>query len=105
MRIGSGLLQAVRQAKDQQVADETIYLLIEQASEEGAARALAQLGLSDANAGADISELRNLLDSWRDTKRTARQIVIRWIIRMCLSALLIGLAVKLKLIQLGQIFG
>ncbi|VAX04176.1 hypothetical protein MNBD_ALPHA03-449 [hydrothermal vent metagenome] len=105
MRIGSGLLQAVRQAKDQQVADETIYLLIEQASEEGAVRALAQLGLSDADAGADISELRNLLDSWRDTKRTARQSVIRWIIRMCLSALLIGLAVKLKLIQLGQIFG
>ncbi|PCJ33612.1 MAG: hypothetical protein COA93_07175 [Alphaproteobacteria bacterium] len=105
MRIGSGLLHAVRHAKDQQVSDENIYLLISQASEEGAARALAQLGLSDAHAGADISELRNLLDSWRDTKRTARQIMIRWIIRMCLSALLIGLAVKLKLIQLGQIFG
>ncbi len=105
MRIGSGLLHAVRQAKYHRVSDENIYLLIEQASEEGAARALAQLGLSDDNAGADISELRALLDSWRDTKKTARQAVVRWIMRLFLSALLLGLAVKFKLIQLGQTFG
>ncbi|MCF8473086.1 MAG: DUF6127 family protein [Emcibacter sp.] len=105
MRIGSGLLQAVRQAKDQKVSDENIYLLIAQASEEGAARALAQLGLSDENAGHDISELRDLLDSWRDTKKTARQAVIRWLMRLCFSALMLGLAVKFKLIQLGQTFG
>ena len=105
MRIGSGLFQAVRQARDSQVSDENIYLLITQASEEGAARALAQLGLSDAEAGSDISELRDLLDSWRDTKKTARQAVIRWIMRLILSALLLGLAVKFKLLQLGQTFG
>lgn len=105
MRIGSGLFQAVRQAKDQGISDENIYLLIGQASEEGAARALAQLGLSDENALSDISELRALLDSWRDTKRTARQAVVRWLMRMFFSALLFGLAVKFKLIQLGQTFG
>lgn len=110
MRIGSGLLHAVRQikqdpAKDNRVSDENIYLLIEQASEEGAVRALSQLGLSDENAGADISELRALLDSWRDTKKTARQSVVRWIMRMFFSALLLGLAVKFKLVQLGQTFG
>ncbi len=110
MRIGSGLFQAVRQikhdqAKDKHISDENIYLLIAQASEEGATRALAQLGLSDEGAGTDISELRALLDSWRDTKRTARQTVIRWIMRLFFSALLLGLAVKFKLVQLGQIFG
>lgn len=105
MRIGSGLFQAVSQAKDSRVSDENIYLLIVQASEEGAKRALAQLGLSDENAGADITELRALLDSWRDTKKTARQAVVRWIMRMVFSALLLGLAVKFKLIQLGQTFG
>ncbi len=105
MRIGSGLFQAARDAERQGVSTETIYQLVEQASEEGAARALAQLGLQDADAGSDISELRALLDSWRDTKRTARQAVIRWLMRMCLSALILGLAVKFKLIQLGQLFG
>lgn len=105
MRIGSGLRHAVRQAKDARVSDENIYLLIEQASEEGAVRALAQLGLSDENAGADILELRALLDSWRDSKRTARQAVVRWIMRIFLSALILGLAVKFRLIQLGQTFG
>lgn len=105
MRIGSGLFQAVRQARKHPVSDENIYLLIAQASEEGAARALAQLGLSDAHAGTDISELRALLDSWRDTKKTARQAVIRWFMRLIFSALLLGLAVKFKLIQLGQTFG
>ncbi len=105
MRIGSGLLHAVRQAKNAKLSDENIYLLIEQASEEGAVRALSQLGLSDEDAGADISELRALLDSWRDTKKTARQAVIRWIMRMFFSALLLGLAIKFKLVQLGQIFG
>ncbi len=105
MRIGSGLLRAVQQVQDHRMSDKTLYHLIEQASEEGAARALAQLGLSDENALADISELRGLLDSWRDTKKTARQAVIRWIMRVFLSALLLGLAVKFKLIQLGQTFG
>ncbi len=105
MRIGSGLFHAVRQAKDAQVSDENIYLLIAQASEEGAVRALAQLGLSDEDAGTDISELRALLDSWRDSKKTARQAVVRWIMRMFFSALLLGLAVKFKLLQLGQTFG
>lgn len=105
MRIGSGLFHAVRQAKDSRVSDENIYLLIAQASEEGAVRALAQLGLSDEDAGADISELRALLDSWRDTKKTARHAMIRWIMRLFFSALLLGLAVKFKLLQLGQTFG
>jgi len=105
MRIGSGLFQTARQAEQQGTSPEIIYQLVEQASEEGAARVLAQLGLSDENAGSDISELRALLDSWRDTKRTARQAVIRWVMRLCLSVLMLGLAVKFKLIQLGQIFG
>lgn len=105
MRIGSGLLHAVEEAKRHRLPDKAMYHLIEQASEEGAARALARLGLSDENAGADILELRGLLDGWRDTKKTARQAVIRWLMRAFLSALLLGLAVKLKLVQLGQIFG
>ena len=86
MRIGSGLFHAAQKAEREGLSSETIAILVEQA-------------------GSDISELRALLDSWRDTKRTARHALIRWIIRLLLSALMLGLAVKFKLIQLGQLFG
>lgn len=105
MRIGSGLFHAAQKAEREGLSSETISILVERASEEGVSRALAQLGLSDEQAGSDITELRALLDSWRDTKRTARHALIRWIIRLLLSALMLGLAVKFKLLQLGQLFG
>ena len=74
--------------------------LLEQASETGARRALARLGLDDTSAAKDMSELRELLSAWRDAKRSARKAAIGWIVRMVLALLLIGLAVKLGLLGL-----
>lgn len=71
--------------------------LLEKASEQGAARALAHLGLADASAAKDMADLRELLSAWRDAKRSARKAVVEWLVRGCLAALLIGLAVKLGL--------
>ena len=105
MRIGSGLFHAARQGERHGLSSGVIYHLGGQSSEEGARLAVTQVGLSDEKAGADISELRTLLDSWRDSKKPARQAVIRWVMRLFLSALLLGLAVKFKLVQLGQTFG
>jgi len=80
---------------------ETLTAIIDEASELGASRALARCGLQDEHAGADIAELRTLLDAWRDTKLTARRTAVRWLIRGVLTALAVGLAFKLKLIGLG----
>ena len=74
--------------------------LLEQASETGARRALARLGLDDASAAKDMSELRELLFAWRDAKRSARKAAIGWVVRMVLALLLIGLTVKLGLLGL-----
>lgn len=71
--------------------------LLEQASEAGAQRALAHLGLADASAAKDMADLRELLSAWRDAKRSARKAVIEWIIRGALALLVIGIAVKLGL--------
>jgi hypothetical protein len=71
--------------------------LLEQASEQGAARALAHLGLADENASKDMADLRELLSAWRDAKRSARKAVIEWLVRGCLAVLVIGIAVKLGL--------
>jgi hypothetical protein len=74
--------------------------LLEQASETGARRALARLGLDDASAAKDMNELRELLSAWRDAKRSARKAAIGWVVRMVLALLLIGLAFKLGLLGL-----
>ena len=77
--------------------DNELQGLLEQASETGARRALARLGLDDASAAKDMGELRELLSAWRDAKRSARKAAIGWIVRMVLALLLIGLAVRLGL--------
>ena len=79
------------------MVEENLKRLLEQASETGAQRALARLGLSDEGASKDMAELRELLSAWRDAKRSARKAVIGWVVRMGLALLLIGLAVKLGL--------
>ena len=71
--------------------------LIEEASDLGAARALARLGLADEKAAKDMAELRELLSAWRDAKVTVRKAVLGWVVRGCLALLLLGLAVKLGL--------
>lgn len=78
------------------VETETL-LLLEKASEQGAVRALAHLGLADESAAKDMADLRELLSAWRDAKRSARKAVIEWLVRGCLALLLIGLAMKLGL--------
>lgn len=79
------------------MTDENLQQMMDRASETGAQRALARLGLDDPNAAKDMSELRELLSAWRDAKRSARKAAIGWVVRMGLAFLLIGLAVKLGL--------
>jgi Family of unknown function (DUF6127) len=78
----------------------TLRALVEEASEMGARRALARLGLADEEAREDVVELRQLLKAWRDAKSSARNAVIGWVVRGCLAMLLIGIAVKLGLFAL-----
>ncbi|RRQ51665.1 DUF6127 family protein [Sphingorhabdus wooponensis] len=79
------------------MVDKELQGLLEQASETGARRALAQLGLDDASAAKDMGELRELLSAWRDAKRSARKAAIGWVVRMVLALLLIGIAFRLGL--------
>jgi hypothetical protein len=79
------------------MTDENLQQMMDRASETGAQRVLARLGLDDPNAAKDMTELRELLSAWRDAKRSARKAAIGWVVRMGLAFLLIGLAVKLGL--------
>lgn len=73
----------------------TLRAVIEEASELGAERVLARMGLDDANAQDDLSELRQLLQAWRDAKASAWKAVIEWIVRGTLALLLFGIAFRL----------
>ena len=71
--------------------------LVEEASELGARRALARLGLADAAARYDVSDLRQLLGAWRDAKKSVWAAVVDWAVRGMLALVVVGLAVKLGL--------
>ncbi len=76
--------------------------LLTRAAERGAERCLAQLGLENGSAARDIRELRDLLDAWRDARHTAWQTVIKVATSGILASLLVGAAIKLKLMGGAQ---
>ena len=67
-----------------------LQVLMERAAEAGARRALVNVGLHDEDAGKDVQELRGLLETWRDTKRTVTQTIARIITSAILFALAAG---------------
>ena len=71
--------------------------LLNNAAERGAQRALASLGLENGHAAADIRDLRGLIDAWRDARKTAWQTTIKVLTTGVLAALLVGVAIKLRL--------
>ena len=72
------------------VTEEEMALMIEKAAEAGAKKALRDVGLSDDDANVDVKELRNLLDTWRITKRTAVKTIVQAITYLFLGALITG---------------
>ncbi len=76
--------------------------LLAHAAERGAERVLAHLGLENGHAARDIRELRDLLEAWRDARRTAWQTTVKVITTCILAALLVGAAIKLKLMGGAQ---
>ena len=100
--LGSDALLAslMAQAEGRGVDLVTLRALVEESSQSGARRALGVLGLDDERARRDMDELRELLGAWRDAKRTAWRAVVSWAARIALAALLVGIAVKLRLTDL-----
>ena len=71
--------------------------ILARAAEQGARRALADVGLEGPEAAIDIRDLRTLLAAIRDARRTAFQTFVRLCVTALLLALLAGVAVRLKL--------
>lgn len=76
--------------------------LLARAAERGAERVLAHLGLENGHAARDIRELRNLLEAWREARHTAWQTFVKVLTTGLLAALLVGAAIKMKLLGGAQ---
>jgi Family of unknown function (DUF6127) len=96
----SMLALLIAQAETQGADMATLRGLVEEASEVGADRALAALGLKDDNARRDMDELRELLRAWRDAKKSAWNAVVSWAVRILLALLVAGIAVKVGLLEM-----
>ena len=62
------------------LTDEQLESLLERASHKGAQMALSDIGLQDTDAVHDIKDLRNLIDGYRELKRTVASTVLKWFI-------------------------
>ncbi|MBS7668225.1 DUF6127 family protein [Croceicoccus gelatinilyticus] len=91
------LARLIAQAEDAGGDFVTLRAVVEEASELGATRVLARMGLDDANAHEDLAELRELLAAWRDAKRSAWRAAVDWVVRGVLALLLFAIAVRLGL--------
>lgn len=82
----------------QQGADlATLRGIVEEAVELGTARTLDRLGLQDHDAAKDVAELRQLLQAWRDVKRSAWRAAVGWVVRVAGAILIAGIAVRMGL--------
>ena len=95
----SMLALLIAQAEGQGADMVTLRALIEEASEVGAERALAALGLRDEHARRDMDDLRELLRAWRDAKKSAWNAVVTWAVRIVLALLVAGMAVRMGLLE------
>ncbi len=88
------LARLVAQAEDEGCDLVTLRAVVEEASDLGAVRVLARMGLADDNAHNDMAELRQLLGAWRDAKASAWKAAVGWVVRAVLALLLFAIAVR-----------
>lgn len=91
------LAQLLASAEGKPVNYVVLQAMVEEASEAGASRALSALGLEDGTARRDMDELRELLGTWRDVKKSAWQTVSKWVVRILLAALMVSIAYQSNL--------
>jgi hypothetical protein len=71
--------------------------LMETAAAAGAKKALADIGLTDVDATHDVHELRELLKSWKEAKKTALNTFVGWLVKGALVLMAAGFIYKYKI--------
>ena len=75
---------------DMELDEQKLQILLRQAAHEGAQQALKEVGLHDEHAGKDISDLRDLIDGWRDVRRSIVTAFVKWVTMGVLGLVALG---------------
>jgi len=62
---------------DIKLTPEEVESMLDNAARRGAKEALRSIGLLDDDAAKDIIEMRNLIEAWRDTRRSIRSTIVK----------------------------
>ncbi len=62
---------------DIKLSPEEVEGMLDRAARRGAKEALRSIGLLDDDAQRDITEMRSLLEAWRDTRRSVWSTVVK----------------------------
>ena len=62
---------------DIKLTPEELETMLDRAARRGAKEALESIGLLDNDAQRDISEMRSLLEAWRDTRKSIWSTVVK----------------------------
>ena len=62
---------------DIKLTTEELEAMLDRAAGRGAKQALASIGLLDDNAHKDMTEMRSLIEAWRDTRKSIWSTTIR----------------------------
>jgi hypothetical protein len=62
---------------DIKLTPEELETMLDRAAKRGAKEALESIGLLDNDAQRDISEMRSLLEAWRDTRKSIWSTVVK----------------------------
>ena len=62
---------------DIKLTSEELEEMLDNAARRGAKEALRSIGLLDDDAAKDIIEMRNLIEAWRDTRKSIRSTIVK----------------------------
>ena len=71
------------------ITNEELEAMLDRAARKGAKQALASIGLLDDSAQKDITEMRSLLEAWRDTRKSIWNTIIK-VVTVSLLAFIAG---------------
>lgn len=72
------------------ISEERLKRMLTDAAKQGAQEALREVGLQDEEAGNDMRDLRNLIESWRTAKRTVLRTFTQWVVIFILGLITMG---------------
>ena len=71
------------------ITNDELEAMLDRAARKGAKEALASIGLLDDSAQRDITEMRSLLEAWRDTRKSIWNTIIK-VVTVSLLAFIAG---------------